>query len=67
MRPFTSQTRERLLGDPQAVAAHKKARAELERVSEADRKAGRHWETEEYLDANDAVIETEQHVPFWRR
>lgn len=57
----------RLLGDPGAVAAHKAARAELERVGEADVAAGRRWETEAYLDANDAVIEAERHVPRWRR
>jgi len=67
MRPFSRETRERVLGSPEAVAAHKAARAELERVGESDRKAGRDWETDEYLDANDAVIEAEKHVPWWRR
>lgn len=67
MRPFSRETRERVLGSPEAVAAHKAARGRLERVGEADRKTGRDWETDEYLDANSAVIETEKHVPWWRR
>lgn len=67
MRPFSRETRERALGSPEAVAAHKAARERLERVSEADRKAGRDWETDDYLEANAAVIEAEKHVPWWRR
>lgn len=50
-----------------AVAKYKAARAELERAGEADRKAGRHEETDAYLAANSAVIKAEKHVPWWRR
>jgi hypothetical protein len=46
----------------QAVAEHKAAKTELERISKQDR-----TETDEYLAANRRVIETEKHVPWWRR
>ncbi len=44
------------------VADLREARAELERISKRDRS-----ETEDFLDANDRVIEAERHVSPWRR
>jgi len=52
----------KLFGDPQAVADHKAAREELDRVSRRDRA-----ETDDVLAANRRVVETEQNVPWWRR
>ena len=46
----------------QAIADHKAAKAELERVSKRDRA-----ETDAYLAANRRVIETEKDVPWYRR
>ncbi|MBA8827093.1 hypothetical protein FHX42_004477 [Saccharopolyspora lacisalsi] len=46
----------------QAIADHKDAKEELERVSKRDR-----YESDDYLDANRKVVETEKHVPWWRR
>lgn len=46
----------------QAVAAYKKARAELERVSRRDR-----TESDDYLAANARVGETAVRLPWWRR
>lgn len=46
----------------QAINEHKAAKKDLEEVSKRDR-----TETEDYHAANDRVIETEQHVPWWRR
>ena len=46
----------------QAIADHREALAELERVSRRDRA-----ETDDYLAANRRVIETEKNVPWYRR
>lgn len=43
------------------------AKGRLAEVTAADEKAGRHYETDEYLDANAAVVEAEKNVPWWRR
>jgi hypothetical protein len=43
------------------------AKEHLEKVTKADKQAGRHYETPEYLAANKAVVEAEKHVPWWRR
>lgn len=51
-----------LLGDPQAVADHKDALAELERVSKRDGE-----DTDDVAAAADWVIMTEKNVPWWRR
>jgi hypothetical protein len=59
----------RILGDKDAVEAHKSARQALEEYSGHQREQeprGR-YETDEYLRLNSRVIETEQHVPRWRR
>lgn len=45
----------------------KDAKQKLAEVADADQKAGRNWETDAYLKANNAVIEAEKHVPWWRR
>ena len=46
----------------QAINEHKAAKQHLDEVSKRDR-----TETEDYHAANNRVIETEQHVPWWRR
>jgi hypothetical protein len=46
----------------QAIADHKAARAELERISKRDGA-----ETDEWLAANSRAIQTEANVPFYRR
>ncbi len=50
-----------------AIAAHKKARRNLDDVYQRMLKAGIRDETDEYCDANSAVLETEKNVPWWRR
>lgn len=50
-----------------AIADHKAAKQKLADVTDADQAAGRNWETDEYLAANQAVIDAEKHVPWWRR
>lgn len=67
---FTKETRERVLGKPEAVARHKAARANLERITRQDIAAGRDLvpdgESEEWLAANRAVADAERDVPKWR-
>jgi hypothetical protein len=46
----------------QDLDAYKAARANLEHVSKRDRE-----ETDAYLEANQAVIEAEKNIPWWRR
>jgi hypothetical protein len=53
---------DRIIGTPEARAAHTAARTELAEVS-----AGTTEETDEFLAANDAVIQAEQALPKWRR
>lgn len=53
------------MSDP--VQNLKAAKARLEQVTQADKDAGRHHETDAYLSANKAVAEAEQHVPWYRR
>ena len=50
-----------------AVAAHKSARAELDAIAARDKRTGNREETAEYLAANRRVVETEKHVPWYRR
>ena len=50
-----------------AIAAHKNARRHLDDVYERMCKAGIRDETDEYCEANSAVLETEKNVPWWRR
>lgn len=45
----------------------KDAKAALEKVTAADKKAGRHYETDAYLEANAAVADAEKRVPWYRR
>lgn len=49
------------------ISRHKATRAALEAASELERKAGIREETPTYTLHNDAVIDSEQHVPWWRR
>lgn len=53
---------DRIIGTPEARTAHREARDDLERVSRRDRE-----ESDEFLAANDRVIETEKDLPKWRR
>lgn len=53
--------------EPTPAQNLKNARANLAEVTAADEAAGRHYETDEYTAANQAVIEAEKHVPWWRR
>ncbi|GAA2217994.1 hypothetical protein GCM10010400_75030 [Streptomyces aculeolatus] len=53
---------DRIIGTPEARAAHREAREHLDEVSRRDRE-----ETDEFLDANNRVIETEKDLPRWRR
>ena len=46
----------------QANEDYKPAKAELERISRRDK-----TETDDYLKANDAVVEAAKHVSWWRR
>ena len=50
-----------------AAKTLKDARKHLEQVTEADKAAGRHYETDEYTAANQAVIDAEKQAPWWRR
>lgn len=56
-------------GDKDAVNAHKAAKEDLEDYSdhqyEQNSRGG--YETDEYLRLNQRVIDTEAHVPWWRR
>lgn len=45
----------------------KEAQARLAEVTAADESAGRHYETDEYTAANQAVIDAEKSVAWWRR
>ncbi|WP_394436236.1 hypothetical protein [Streptomyces sp. SGAir0957] len=55
--------RDKLLGTPEAVAAHRQASADLERYNTRDAD-----DTDPgYLAANDRKGETAEHVPWWRR
>ncbi len=49
------------------ISRHKATRAALTAASEMERKAGVREETPTYYICNDAVIESEKHVPWWRR
>lgn len=53
---------DRIIGTPEARTAHREARDHLDEVSRRDRE-----ETDEFLDANNRVIETEKDLPRWRR
>ena len=48
--------------DRKARAALRAAREELARISDRDR-----CESDDFLDANDAVIEAEKPLPWWKR
>jgi hypothetical protein len=54
-------------GSPEAITAHKKARAALEENSHKERAAGIYEETERFRQLNHAVIDAEKLVPKWRR
>ena len=45
-----------------AIETHRKAKEELERVSKRDK-----YESDAYLAANQAVIDAEADVSWWRR
>lgn len=49
------------------ISRHKATRAALEAASELERKAGIRDETPTYYICNEAVADSEQHVPWWRR
>ncbi|SOE13674.1 hypothetical protein SAMN06272775_4650 [Streptomyces sp. 2323.1] len=50
-----------------AVTAHKAAKQALHDNQRAERAAGIREETDTYRELNAAVIETEKHVPWYRR
>lgn len=50
-----------------AAKTLKDARKHLEQVTEADKAAGHHYETDAYLEANAAVADAEKNVAWWRR
>ena len=50
-----------------AAKTLKDARKHLEQVTAADESAGRHYETDEYTAANQAVADAEKSVAWWRR
>ncbi|MGW4075978.1 hypothetical protein ACWELB_21115 [Streptomyces asiaticus] len=58
---------DKLIGTKQARAAHRQARQELAELSDRDRRAGIHEETDEFLAANSKVIDAEKKLPKWRR
>lgn len=43
------------------------AKEHLAEVTAAAQAAGRHYETDAYTAANQAVADAEKHVPWWRR
>jgi hypothetical protein len=53
---------DRIIGTREARAAHREAREHLDEVSRRDRE-----ETDDFVAANDRVIETEKKLPKWRR
>ncbi|MCA1224297.1 hypothetical protein [Streptomyces sp. 8L] len=53
---------DRLIGTPEARAAHRQAKQHLAQVTDRDRD-----ETPDYYAANQAVIDAEQQLPKWRR
>ncbi|WP_372344700.1 hypothetical protein [Streptomyces sp. KL116D] len=53
---------DRVFGTPEARTAHREARHELAAVSAETRE-----ETDEFLAANQKVIDSEQALPKWRR
>lgn len=53
--------------DSNAVAEHKAAKKALHDNQRAEIAAGIHEETDEYLELNARVLETEKHVPWYRR
>lgn len=52
---------------PKAVTDHKAAKRALRANQRAEQAAGITEETDTYLALNDRVLETEKHVPWWRR
>ncbi|CDR08543.1 hypothetical protein [Streptomyces iranensis] len=58
---------DRLIGTREARAAHRAARQELAEVSDRDRRAGLHDETDEFVAANSKVNAAEKQLPRWRR
>lgn len=55
------------LKSSQAVADHKAARRALADNAAREKAAGVTEETDTYLALNERVIETEKHVPWYRR
>ncbi|WP_407563331.1 hypothetical protein [Streptomyces sp. 184] len=53
---------DRIIGTPEARAAHREAKGELDRVTRRVE-----CDSGEHVAANDRVIETEQALPKWRR
>lgn len=53
--------------DAQAVADYKAAKQALRENQAAEIAAGVTEETETFLALNERVLETEKHVPWWRR
>jgi hypothetical protein len=51
----------------QGRAELKKARADLARVSDRDKRHGIRDETPQYLRANRAVLDAEKKLPWWAR
>lgn len=53
--------------DRKAIADHKAAKAALRANQRAEIEAGVTEETDTFLALNDRVLETEKHVPWYRR
>lgn len=52
---------------PEAIAAHREAKRALRANQRAEIAAGITKETDTFVELNDRVLETEQHVSWWRR
>jgi len=59
--------KDNVTGDPKAVADYKAARNDLHELSRKEQAAGVYDETDEYLAANQRVIDAEQGIPWVRR
>ena len=53
--------------DSEAMAAYRKARRDLDDNDREEQRRGIRHETDEFLRLNEAVIEAEKKVPWWRR
>lgn len=53
---------DRIVGTPEARAAHREAKDELESVTRRVE-----CDSDEHVAANDRVVEAEQNLPRWRR